>query len=177
MRGNCPLAAMLLTVALLPLAGGCRNSGGEGDAKHDSAAGGGHGHSHDDVGPHEGHLIEVGEEEYHVEWVHDDEEGTITFYLLDGNAKEEVPIAARDFVLELVNEEEPSAEPLRPMLTAVGASGDEGKTAQFELTDRIAVQSILAGSDKVTARLRLTIDGVPYKEKIKHDAHGHSHAH
>src|SRR5688500_14491837 len=37
-----------------------------------------HAHSHADEGPNGGHLIELGNEEYHGEWLHDDDSGKLT---------------------------------------------------------------------------------------------------
>src|SRR4029453_7178223 len=40
------------------------------------------GHDHAHHGTHGGELMAIGNEEYHAEWTHD-EEGKITFYILD----------------------------------------------------------------------------------------------
>jgi hypothetical protein len=42
-----------------------------------------HAHVH---GPHDGELIELGDEEYHAELVHDPQANTVTVYLLDKDA-------------------------------------------------------------------------------------------
>src|SRR3990167_6278455 len=54
----------------------------------------GHDHAHPETGPNGGHLVELGEEEYHIEWTHDDKSGLVTLYVLDGAAKSTVPVAA-----------------------------------------------------------------------------------
>ena len=58
-------------------------------------------HAHPEHGPHEGMLIELGKEEYHAELVHDDAAGTVTIYLLDGSAKNAVPITPEEVVINL----------------------------------------------------------------------------
>src|SRR6187401_3013788 len=59
-----------------------------------------HGHEHVHSGPHKGHLMEIGGEEYHAEWTHD-ESGKVTFYILDSEAKKEVPIAADEITIDV----------------------------------------------------------------------------
>ena len=68
---------------------------GDGHAEHDEAG-------HPEEGPHNGHLIELGKEEYHAELVHDDATHTITLYLLDGSAKKMVPVADKELTINLV---------------------------------------------------------------------------
>ena len=43
--------------------------------------GDGHDHGHASEGPHHGHLIELGEEEYHAELTHDDATGKVRLFL------------------------------------------------------------------------------------------------
>src|SRR5689334_20069810 len=59
-----------------------------------------HGHEHHHHGPHNGHLMEIGGEEYHAEWTHD-ESGKVTFYILDSEAKKEVPVAADEITIDV----------------------------------------------------------------------------
>jgi hypothetical protein len=61
-------------------------------------------HAHASAGPHGGSLIELGEEEYHAELVHDDASGIVTVYLLDSAAKTAVPIDATEVVINLKHE-------------------------------------------------------------------------
>ncbi|MDP6057614.1 MAG: hypothetical protein QGH33_01925, partial [Pirellulaceae bacterium] len=42
-----------------------------------------HGHAHEDTGPHGGHVVEIGDEQLHAEWTHDDASGEVVIYLLD----------------------------------------------------------------------------------------------
>src|SRR5436190_22407029 len=95
-------------------------------------SGDGHDHEHEHVhhGPHNGHLMEIGEEEYHAEWTHD-ESGKVTFYLLDAAAKKEVPIAAEEVVIDVKIGENASKS---YKLAAVNPM--DGKSASFEIVDK-----------------------------------------
>jgi hypothetical protein len=82
---------------------------------HDPAAEG-----HAEEGPHHGHLIELGEEEYHAELAHDEASKTVTVYLLDKEAKTPVAIADAEIVLNLVVD----GQPLQAKLVAAPQDGD-----------------------------------------------------
>jgi len=142
---------------------------GTGDHGHDH----GHDHDHPEHGPHDGHLIELGEEEYHGEWTHDDESGLVQIFILDGAAKEEVAIAIDQIAIETkVEEEEPKTHQLDP----VNASGEPPMAAQFEIKDLpLLVLLKAAGKGGVTADLKVTIDGKEFTGEIKHEEHGHHH--
>jgi len=56
-------------------------------------------HEHPDEGLHGGKLIELGDEEYHGEWVVDQEAGTATVYILDGHVENPVPIEAEEITI------------------------------------------------------------------------------
>lgn len=128
-------------------------------------------HEHPQEGPHHGHLIELGDEEYHVELLHDDESGKVSIYVLDASAKEEVKISAADVTLNIVV----AGTPRQFKLNAVGAS--DGGPSQFEIVDKDLLEA-LEGTERTNARLSLSIDGKPYTGKIEHHAHGeHDHDH
>ena len=58
-----------------------------------------HGHDHGSDGPHGGHILGLGDEEYHLEWLHNDA-GKLTFYLLDATAKEDVTTTTNSITIE-----------------------------------------------------------------------------
>ncbi len=63
----------------------------------------GHDHEHDHAaGPHGGAILELGD--HHGELVHDDAAGTVTVYILDGAATENVPVAAKDATINITRE-------------------------------------------------------------------------
>ena len=164
------------SLCLLFIAGCPPKPAGNGNTANGTATSG-HAHSHDE-GPEGGHLIELGDEAYHVEWLHDDEEGVLTFIIRDGDAKEEVPIAADHLVIRMITEDEQGVEhEMDAEVPSVGRSEETPKSARFVLADPKVTHNV-AAEEKVTAFLKVTIDGVPYEEQIEHAAgHGHSHGH
>src|SRR5262245_7938870 len=97
-----------IIIGLLALAGlcpgGCNSAATKG-----SKSGEAHEHDHDHAhhGPHHGHLMEIGGEEYHAEWIHE-ESGKVTFYILDADAKKEVPIVDEKIVIDVKIGENPA---------------------------------------------------------------------
>ena len=144
------------------------------DLGYDAAHGGGHddhhghAHSHEALGPHEGHVIELGDEEYHVEWLHDDESGLVTVYILDSAMKAEVPIEARTLTVEYtVGKEQHPHE-----LTAVESEGSDGtKTARFEVTSKSLISALKMAGQGVDATIAIEIDGKPFTAKFEHGSH------
>lgn len=137
----------------------------EGDG-HDHAA-----HAHPSEGPHHGHLIELGGEEYHAELTHDDETKTVTIYLLDKTAKSPIAIADPEIMLNLVVD----GNPLQAKLIASPQEGDpEGQSSRFSINDEAVLEA--HDAPKTTGRLNVTINGKAYSGKIEHEAHGeHQH--
>ena len=118
--------------------------------------------AHADEGPHGGHVMELGRDhKYHAELVENDDEKSLTAYVLDGNLKE----------------------------TAVKASGAsliitaDGKTATYELksaggetSSKFSSQDEAMFKTWETAKeqdvkLRISIDGVSFTGEMHH--HGH----
>lgn len=131
-----------------------------------------HGHDHDHAhhGPHGGHIIEIGKEEYHAEWTHDDD-GTVTVYILDSDMKKEVPITDEKVVIEIkAGETVKSYE-----LMAINRSeGDEPKASQFEIVDK----GLLGGLESLKgleAALKVNINGKEFVAPIKEEEHDHKH--
>ncbi len=58
-------------------------------------------HAHPEHGPHNGDLIELGNEEYHLEFVHDEKAGIVAFYLLDSAAKKMLAIPAKQILVNV----------------------------------------------------------------------------
>jgi hypothetical protein len=146
--------------------------GGEDHGHEHGEKGGEHaGHDHAAHGPHGGHLIEIGEEEYHAEWTHADD-GTVTIYILDSEAKNEVPIPAEDITIETKIGENAAEFKL---LAVNRSEGDMPKTAKFELVDKNLLGVLETLSKGVTATLKADINGKMYNAPITHDDHGHKH--
>jgi hypothetical protein len=127
--------------------------------------------NHPTEGPHHGDLVELGNEEYHAEFVHDDAAGSVTVYILDSAAKSAVPIDAPDVTLNVSHD----GQPEQFKLPASPDAGDPaGKSSRFALTDKELVEHL--DEPETTAKLVLTIDGKPYSGQVEHD-HEHSEGH
>jgi hypothetical protein len=131
-----------------------------------------HEHAHPEEGPHHGHLIELGEEEYHAELTHDDATKTITVYLLDGKAEKPVPISEPEILVNLVVD----GAPIQAKLLANPQEGDPaGQSSRFSITDEKVMVALQA--ERAAGRLNVTIAGKPYTGNIEHHDHDHDHEH
>jgi hypothetical protein len=133
-------------------------------------------HGHDEEGPHGGHIIELGHDEYHAELTHDEEANLVGVYFLAGDAKTSKPISAESVIINVSADREPTTYTL-------AASPLEGETADqpsyFELVSE-PLNTVVSGKSeaaKATARLNVTIDGKPYVGLIETEAHDHDHDH
>jgi hypothetical protein len=137
-------------------------------------AGHDHGHAHD-LGPNGGHLLELGDEQFHAEWVHEDESGKLTVFILDAAGKELVPIAAEKLVLEkTIGDRTDKYE-----LLAVDRQGEAPKSARFEIVDKALLAALQLVGQGVEASLTVDVNGQPFTVKFPkhedHDHHGHKH--
>jgi hypothetical protein len=177
------IAASLASSVILWLAG-CGSSTAPpttGDAhSHDEHSHEGHDHAHGEAGheghdhaahgPHDGHIVEIGDEEYHAEWTHDGK-GKITVYILDKEMKKEVPIAAEKIVIDTMIQDKANSFELEAVNPT---EGETPMASQFEITD-VGLEGVLTSlGENVTATLKLVIDK-PYEAKITRDAHDHKH--
>lgn len=130
-----------------------------------------HAHDHPSEGPHGGHLIELGDEEYHAELAHDEATKTVAIYILDSKAKTAVPIAETELTLNLVVD----GTPQQAKLAAAPQDGEaEGKSSRFTIVDEGLLKTL--EGPKTTGRLNVTIEGKPYTGEIMHEAHDdHKH--
>lgn len=168
------LGAILL-VAAAPFAAGC-NSGSEyreftpeDDVVNTTPD---NGHEHAAHGPHEGHLIELGDEQYHGEVVMDAATRTITVYILGSDAKSAQPIGETSVTLNLKVGETPT--PLT--LNAAPLEGEaEGQASRFEIAGE-SVPEAIHDEEDLQGDLVVTIDGQQFRGEISHD-HGHEHDH
>lgn len=129
----------------------------------------GHDHSHAH-GIHGGHVVELGKEEYHAEWTHD-ESGKIVVYILDSAMKKDFPITAEKLTINTkVGDKAASYE-----LAAVNRTeGDKPTAFQFEVEDKALLGVLESLSKGVTAHLAVEIEGKSFNAEITHD-HGHEH--
>ena len=157
---------MALTVAT-----GC-NQNASGPAA-PAANGGGHAeHAHPTEGPHGGDLIELGNEEYHAELVHDEKGGKVTIYILDAEAKVAVPIEAAELTINLKHDGQ--AEQFK-LAASPDASDPQGKSSRFVSDDSELGEDL--EHKGAEPQLVATINGKQYRGKIEHGDHGHEGGH
>ncbi len=163
-------ATILLLVATISFVG-CGPSeapNASSPADHDEHAGhdehGPDEHGHPSEGPHHGSLLELGNEEYHAELVHDEAAGTVIVYLLDSSAKTSVPIEATKILVNLTHDG--SAEQFE-LVASPQSTDPSGKSSQFVSTDVELAEDL--DLEDVEAKLVATIDGKQYRGDIGHD--------
>ena len=162
------LAVMVMIVA------GCSNDGSTGpesagppNTMDDPA-----GHAHPTEGPHHGDLIELGNEEYHAEILHDEDAGTVTIYVLDGAATKQVPIDATDVTINAKHDGQPEQFKLA---ASPDANDPPGKSSRFVSDDEELAHHL--DEDGADPRLVLTINGKSYRGVITHDHDHEGHDH
>ncbi|WP_425399231.1 hypothetical protein [Aeoliella sp.] len=128
-------------------------------------------HNHPTEGPHHGGLIELGNEEYHAELVHDEAGGSVTIYLLDSAAKSAVPIKTAELTVNLTHDGQ--AEQFK--LTAKPDAGDpSGTSSRFVSTDAELAEEL--DHEGVKAQLVVSIGGKQFRGEISHDHDHEEHA-
>jgi hypothetical protein len=163
-------AQSVLVVMCLSGLYGC----GKGQAPGGGSATADHEHSHDEVGPHNGHIIELDAPGYHAELTHDDAEHRVGVYILDGSAKAVAPIEAKSVTIRVSAADQPSEYEL----PAVAEAGEpDGKASYFEVVSEPLCKVVCGEEEDAQARLNVTIDGKPYVGIIEIDTHDHDHAH
>lgn len=142
------------------------------DHGHDHGHSHGHGHDHESLGPNGGHVLAFGDEEFHAEWIHDDESGKLTVILLDKDAKQEITTSAESVTIEVKIGDSPSREYVLPAL--VGEAPDAGNS-RFEVTKPPLITALKIG-EGVEVTMHVELDGKPFSAKIEHHDHSH-HGH
>ncbi len=126
-------------------------------------------HAHPTEGPHHGTLIELGNEKYHAELVHDKQ--SVTVYILDGTATKPIPVEATEVTINLVH----NGKPAQFKLSASSDLDDPpGKSSRFVLQDANLVEEL---EHDQSAKLSVLILGKAYRGDIQHDHAGHDHGH
>jgi hypothetical protein len=125
-------------------------------------------HDHPTEGPHGGELIELGNEEYHAELVHDEQAGTVTIYILDAHAEAAVPIDATELTINLKHDGQ--AEQFK-LAASPDASNPPGKSSRFTSSDAELGEDL--EHEGTEPQLVVAINGKQYRGKIEHGDHGH----
>ncbi len=129
-------------------------------------------HAHPSEGPHHGSLIELGNEDYHGELVHDHATGSVTIYLLDSAVKNAVPIEATELLVNLTHDGE--AEQFK-LAASPQAEDPSGKSSRFVTTDEHLGEDL--DHEGTEAKLVVTIAGKQYRGDIHHDHNHEGHDH
>ena len=164
-----------LAVGLLALSlGGCYKSNDQTAKPSGSSAKPAHSHDHDhsSAGPHKGSLIELGNEEYHAELLHDDAAHKVTIYLLDSKAAGKATSPEAKLALNFVVDGKPQQFTLAGVAQADDAAGTFSK---YEAVDE-ALCTVL-DDEKSQGKLNVTIGGKQYTGALAADGHGHDHKH
>ncbi len=162
--------ASLLSLMLLA---GCDNGGQPSHANKPAGKSPAAVEEHAEHGPHDGDLVELGNEEYHAEIVHG-KAGQITIYVLDDKAAKAVPIEASEIVINLSHDGK--AEQFKLPAAAL-KSDPSGQSSRFALKDPELASDLDAES--TSAKLVVMINGKSYTGKIEHHhddkTHGDAH--
>lgn len=122
-----------------------------------------HDHEH---GPHSGHLVELGEEEYHAEVVFDAKAAKVTIYLLDSSAKKPVPVDAKEIKLEL----QVAGKPKSFVAKAAPDTGDPAnKSSRFEVADNPEIKANIKDEEDLKGTVTAAIGAKTYINKIVHE--------
>ena len=139
-----------------------------------SSAAQGPGHVHASEGPHGGQLIELGNEEYYAELLHDEQTHTVTVHLLDAAGKQPVSVSQPEITMQLFQD----GRFVSHALKAVREQGDAtGTASEFQIVDE-ALCDALSHGDEIRGRLQVTVNETQYTGTIEHSGHdheGHSH--
>lgn len=122
-------------------------------------------------GPNGGHVAELasaaakGKEDYHAEWLHDDESGLVTVFLLDAKLKE-IGIDAEVLTIDVKAGDKSEQYLLK---AANRTDGDMPTATRFELTNQ-KLATILA-ADVIDAVILVKIKDEEYSGKIVQHKH------
>lgn len=132
------------------------------------------GHAH--VAPHGGTLVEIGDHQFNVEFVHNEENGTLSAYTLDAHAENFLRTAMTSFDVIISAGGESRTVTFKPVANT--ASGETvGDTSQYDATapwlkDKHAFAGIIG---KIDFRGTVFTD-VPFRFTEKKDGdHDHDH--
>lgn len=126
-------------------------------------------HDHPAHGPHNGDLIELGNEEYHLELVHDVKAGTVAFYLLDSTAKKMLAIPAKEIVINVKSAGKPKQYKIPPYPQP---NDPKDNFSAYGTKDKELIETL----DKhgIEAFVVIEIAGKQYRGKVEHHHH-HDH--
>ena len=125
-----------------------------------------HGHQHAAEGPHGGELIELGDEQYRAELVHDEAAHKVTVYLLGAEAKKPAASDQTQLTLQIFS----NGQFIDYAFEAVSDDTAEAGASQFATVNE-KLSDVLLGSGQVRGRLKVSIKGKPITGIIEHHNH------
>jgi len=129
-----------------------------------------HGHDHASEGPHGGHILGLGDEEYHLEWLHNDS-GKLTFYLLDADVKADIQTSTNAIEITTTVVEKTNT-------VAIGTTTpDATEHNKFEAVDPVLLEQLQLVGHGVAASVSVKIGDQEYTGEFEPHDHGHGHAH
>jgi hypothetical protein len=132
--------------------------------KHEREAAGEHEHE-EAAGPHGGHLLALGANQYQAELLHDEKTETTTVYLLDAAGKKPVSADEATIVVQIARENQFVSYTLK------AADGDVERS-KFSLQDESLCDALSHGTE-AKGRLTAKIKGQSHVGRIEHTAHSH----
>jgi len=120
------------------------------------------------VGPHKGHIIELGRDHrYHGELVHNDATQTVSVYIL-GKGMKEHAIDQKSATITITIGDQTTTHDL------AAVDPVDGKTAHFRGDKKLfeAIEAV-EKNPRAKARFAVTIDGTPYSGEVELEEHGH----
>lgn len=119
-------------------------------------------HAH--KGPHKGDLVELGAEDYHAEFVHDEKAGSVTVYLLGPDAKTEVATEAKEIAVNAKVGGKGVQMKIKP---APQKTDKSGMSSRFMSKSKELIDLLEDHDAKLT--LSVVIAGKPFNGKIEYE--------
>jgi hypothetical protein len=130
-------------------------------------------HEHGEEGPHGGHLVELGEEEYHAEVVLDVKAKAVDVYVLASDPHKPQAIDAKEVVLELKIDGKTGPHAAKP---SPQKDDPPGKSSRFILADDPDIKAKIDDEHELEGHVNVTINGKAYSGAITHE-HASHHDH
>ena len=167
MAGKYRLIQTIVCLAAFVMVG-CNSGSETGNQKPAEPADPHAGHDHSSLGPHGGHILELGNEDYHAEWRFDNDSGKVTIYLLDSAVKKAVTTTATSISVQVKHGDNVSDYEL----PAINQSEDDPPTtSEFELVDTVMLELLKGVGHGIDASLKVVIGDKEYTGAFGHLPH------
>ena len=164
----------LISILVLLLVVGCQQQSVDqpapaaGNASHDHEHD--HGHDHAHTGPHGGHILELGREDYHAEWTHKDQSSEIVVHLLDADIKQDVSTTAELIMISTtIRGEQQTYE----LAADNQDESDPPRATRFTITSPSLLTALKQVGAGVQADISVIIDGKMFRGSFEKNEHDH----